>query len=143
MADDTRPQADLPTLLVTLTGKDRPGVTSTLMTRLAEFDLEVLDIEQIVIRGRLVLGVLLTRDERSQDDVESAVRAVAADLDMDAEIERKTGDARHRAANRAHITLLGHPLRPEALAAMTQRIAGCGGNIDRILRIARYPVTAI
>jgi len=143
--DATAPAAAsaLPTLLLTLTGKDRPGVTSTLMMALSEFHLEVLDVEQIVIRGRLVLGVLLTRDEKTEADVIAAVRATAADLEMDVEIEPKLGDARHRGSNRAHITLLGHPLAPAALAAMTQRIASCGGNIDRIVRIARYPVTAI
>jgi len=132
-----------PTLLVTLTGKDRPGVTSTLMSALAVHDVQVLDVEQIVIRGRLVLGVLLTRDESTQKAVKSTVRAVAARLDMDVDVENKRGDARSRPSDRAHITVLGHPLRPDALAAMTQRIAACGGNIDRIVRIARYPVTAI
>ena len=46
-------------LLVTLTGKDRPGVTSALFDALAPYDADVLDIEQVVIHGRLVLGVLL------------------------------------------------------------------------------------
>src|SRR5260370_9438782 len=47
------------TVLVTLTGRDRPGVTSRLFSDLAAHDLAVADIEQVVIRGRLVLGVLL------------------------------------------------------------------------------------
>ncbi len=47
------------TLLVTLTGRDRPGVTSRLFTELARFPLVVLDTEQIVLRGRLILGVLV------------------------------------------------------------------------------------
>ena len=46
------------TLLITLTGKDRPGVTSLVFDTLAGFGVEVLDIEQIVLRGRLVLGLL-------------------------------------------------------------------------------------
>src|SRR5215467_16342280 len=50
------------TILVTLTGRDRPGVTSRLFTDLAAHELAVLDIEQVVIRGRLVLGVLLASD---------------------------------------------------------------------------------
>ena len=36
-----RPQ----TLLITLTGKDRPGVNSTVFSTLAGFGVEVLDIE--------------------------------------------------------------------------------------------------
>jgi phosphoserine phosphatase len=132
-----------PTLLVTLTGKDRPGVTTTLMAALAGHDVDVLDVEQIVIRGRLVLGVLLTRDAAEEAAVEETVRKIAAELVMDVELEPKLGDAKSRPAHRSHITVLGNPLRPAALAAMTQRIARCGGNIDRIVRIARYPVTAI
>ena len=51
------------TLLITLTGRDRPGVTSRLFSALARFPLSVLDIEQVVIRGKLVLGVLTSCDE--------------------------------------------------------------------------------
>ena len=47
------------TLLVTLTGRDRPGVTSRLFTELARLPLVVLDAEQIVLRERLILGVLV------------------------------------------------------------------------------------
>lgn len=48
------------TLLVTLTGKDRPGVTSAMFAALAAAGVEVVDIEQIVLRRRLVLGILVT-----------------------------------------------------------------------------------
>ena len=51
-------------LLITLTGRDRPGVTSRLFSALAGHQLTVLDVEQVVIRGRLVLGVLLGCDGR-------------------------------------------------------------------------------
>ena len=47
------------TLLITLTGPDRPGVTSRLFGVLTGYPLSVLDIEQVVIRGKLVLGVLM------------------------------------------------------------------------------------
>ena len=48
------------TVLFTLTGRDRPGVTSLTLDTLARFGVEVLDIEQIVLRGRLVLGLLVS-----------------------------------------------------------------------------------
>ena len=41
------------------------------------------------------------------------------------------------------MTLLGSPLAPAVMAQMSGRIADVGGNIDRIVRMARYPVTAI
>ncbi len=135
--------ADRPkTLLITLTGKDRPGVTSTVFSTLARFAVEVIDIEQIVLRRRLVLGLLVSapRDWKSLRD---AVQGVADDLDMSVEIERGSGDNRPRPEGRSHVTVLGSPLRSAAVAAIAGRIADIGANIDRIERMARYPVTAI
>lgn len=131
-----------PTVLLTLTGPDRPGVSTALFECLASFDLEVVDVEQLVVRGRLVLSVLVTRPT---DDaaLESAVRELGADLALEVETEKGVGDNRPRRVGRANVTVLGHPLEPTAMAAMTQRIAAAGGNIDRILRLARYPVTAL
>jgi phosphoserine phosphatase len=123
------------TILVTLTGRDRPGVTSRLFAGLAAHELAVLDIEQVVIRGRLVLGVLLTAIHR-------AVRALAADLDLDAEITTGWGEPPPR-RGRLHVTVLGSPLRPSAVAAIAGRIAASGANIDRIDRLADRPVTCI
>ncbi len=54
MADDDR------TVLVTLTGRDRPGVTATVFEALARPGVDVLDVEQVVVRGRLTLAVLVT-----------------------------------------------------------------------------------
>jgi phosphoserine phosphatase len=130
------------TLLITVTGRDRPGVTSLMFSTLATFGVQVLDIEQIVIRRRLVLGVLVTvpRDWKA---LRSAVQRVAADLDMQVDVDRGTGDNRERPGGVSHVTVLGMPLRPSAVAAIAGRIADTGANIDRIERMAHYPVTAI
>jgi phosphoserine phosphatase len=131
------------TILVTLTGRDRPGVTSRLFADLAAHDLAVLDIEQVVIRGRLVLGVLLASDgEPDLTSIHRAVRGLAADLDMDAEITTGWGEPPRR-RGRLHVTVLGSPLRPGAVAAIAGRIAASGANIDRIDRLADQPVTCI
>jgi len=130
------------TLLITLTGKDRPGVTSTVFATLARAGVEVVDVEQIVLRRRLVLGVLVTvpRDWKKLRD---AVETTAADLGMQVEIDRGIGDNRSRGLGRSHVTVLGSPLKASAMAAVAGRIADSGANIDRIERMARYPVTAI
>ncbi|MCW2784203.1 MAG: phosphoserine phosphatase [Marmoricola sp.] len=135
---DVRPH----TLLITLTGKDRPGVTSSVFNTLARFAVEVIDIEQIVLRGRLVLGLLVSAP-REWKHLRDAIEKVAADLDMVVEVERGAGDNRSRPEGRSHVTVLGTPLRSAAVAAIAGRIADIGANIDRIERMARYPVTAI
>ena len=53
-------------VLITVTGPDRPGVTGVLFSALATHRVEVLDIDQAVIRGQLTLGVLV----RTPDDPE-------------------------------------------------------------------------
>src|ERR1700684_1095575 len=82
------------TLLITLTGRDRPGVTSRLFGGLARYQLSVVDIEQVVIRGKLVLGVLLECDGPPDlTGIHAAVSALAADLGLEAEIT--TGSERN------------------------------------------------
>jgi phosphoserine phosphatase len=109
---------------------------------LAAFGVTVLDIEQIVLRRRLVLGVLVTvpRDWKA---LKTSLERVAGELDMQVEVDRGTGDNRSRPEGRSHVTVLGMPLKPAAVAAIAGRIADTGANIDRIERMARYPVTAI
>src|SRR5271169_6160664 len=134
------------TLLITLTGRDRPGVTSRLFAGLARYRLSVVDIEQVVSRGKLVLGVLLECDGPPDlTGIHAAVSALAADLGLEAEITTgsgSTGDPPAR-GGRLHVTLLGSPLAPAAITAIAGRIAASGANIDRIGRLAQRPVTCI
>ncbi|MFT4081823.1 MAG: phosphoserine phosphatase SerB [Nocardioides sp.] len=132
------------TLLITLSGRDRPGVTSSTLATLALAGVDVVDLEQIVLRGRLVLGLLVTAPESpgAAAALRTAIEETAHALDMSVEIEAGTGDRPHRPRQRARVTVLGTPLKAAALGAVTRSIAGHGGNIDRIIRLARYPVTA-
>ncbi len=138
VADESAPR----TLLITLTGKDRPGVTSAILSTAADAGVEVIDLEQIVLRGRLILGVLVTAP-RDWKRLRREVEETAAALGMHIEVDRGVGDNKSRGLGRAHVTVIGFPLRASAMAAITGRIADSGGNIDRIERMARYPVTAI
>ena len=131
------------TLLITLTGRDRPGVTSRLFGALARFPLSVTDIEQVVIRGRLVLGVLIACDAPPDlTEIHRSVSGLAAELGLDAEITTGAGEPA-RGRGHLHVTVLGNPLAPGAIAAIAGRIAAEGANIDRIARLAREPVTCI
>ena len=130
------------TLLVTLTGRERPGVTSAVFATLGRAGVEVVDLEQIVLRRRLILGLLVT----APDDVQSLrqdLQATADDLSMTLEVEPGSGDTSQPSHGRAHVTVLGTPLTMAAMAAVAGRIADAGANIDRIERMARYPVTAL
>ena len=133
------------TLLVTLSGADRPGVTSALFTELSAFDVRVDDIEQLVVRGRLVLSVLLglQDEDGGTEELERALAQVAERLGMALDTRIGPDEDRARRHGGVTVTVLGRPLRPGAIARVADEIRARGGNIDRIHRIANYPVTAV
>ncbi|HTY73629.1 MAG TPA: phosphoserine phosphatase SerB [Actinomycetes bacterium] len=138
--------ADLGTALVTLSGPDRPGVTTQLFAALgAAVPADVLDVEQVVIRGQLVLGVLLGPVSGADDllAVRRAAHEVADRVGMSVTVAAGAEEADPRRVGRVHVTVLGRPLRPGVVAALAGRIADLGANIDRIQRLSRYPVTSI
>lgn len=139
---------DAPTLLVTVFGADRPGVTASLFEQITRFEARtgcsarVADVEQIVLRGRLVLGVLVTAPT-DRAEFRIALHKWAAAWKLDVEITEGRGDNRNRRAGRSRVTLLGAPLKAAAMETVAGRVAEAGGNIDRIVRLAKYPVTAL
>ncbi|MDF4249780.1 phosphoserine phosphatase SerB [Streptomyces sp. WMMB303] len=138
--------ADTPTLLVKIFGKDRPGITAGLFDTLAAFAVEVVDIEQLVTRGRITLCALVTAPTNgsgSEGELRATVHSWAESMGMIAEIISGTGDNRPRGTGRSHVTVLGHPLTAESTAAIAASITSTGGNIDRIFRLAKYPVLAV
>jgi phosphoserine phosphatase len=140
--EDEKAADERPTVLVTLTGTDRPGLTSAVLSTIATRGLEVIDAEQVVLRGRLVLGVLLSAP-RDHKDLKDELKALASVLDVDISVKKGVGDNEPRRKGRSQVTVIGRPLSAAGLAAIAGRIADTGANIDRISRMARYPVTAM
>ncbi|MBB1260809.1 phosphoserine phosphatase SerB [Streptomyces alkaliterrae] len=136
---------DDPTLLVKIFGKDRPGITAGLFDTLAAYGVDVVDIEQVVTRGRITLCALVTQPagDGSEGSLRATVHSWAESVKLQAEIISGRGDNRPRGVGRSHVTVLGHPLTAESTAAIAATIARGGGNIDRIFRLAKYPVTAV
>ena len=129
------------TLRVTLSGDDRPGVTHTLLSAVAEANAQVLDLEQMVVRDHLTLSVLLAGAD--PDALTSLAHAVGHRLGMRTRTRAGVGDSTAPRDGRAHVVALGRPLTARGLAAVTARIAAHGANIDRIRRLSHYPVTTI
>lgn len=130
------------TVLVTLTGRDRPGVTTAVFDALSRPGVEVLDVEQVVVRGNLTLAVLVTAGWDESATMASVHRAGSA-LGMHVTCVSGMGDNASRRKNRLHVTLLGAPVLPVAVAGVAGRIAEQGANIDRVRRLSRYPVTTL
>lgn len=133
-------------VLVTVTGRDRPGVTAALFGALATHDVDVIDVEQVVIRERLILGVVLSL-RGDPAPLRRSLRTACGALGMEHELvvteapAVDTVPARHR--SKLHVVLLGHPLRPGAIADVAQRIADVGGNIDSVTQLSVFPVSSL
>jgi len=133
------------TVLATISGRDRPGVTAAFFAALAAHDVEVRDVEQVVIRDRLLLAVLF--DFRGDSgSLRSSVSQAARALGMESEVtiaEDYPPPRRPERTSRSHVTVIGRPLRPGALSHVAQRIADVGGNIEMITQLSNEPAASI
>ena len=128
-------------LLLTVTGRDRPGVTAALFDVLAEHGAVLSDVEQVVVHDRLLLGVVVS-GPGDGGPVRAAVSARAAELDVEVEFTPLADDERPPTGDRHHVIVLGAPLEPAAFAGVARRLASCGANIERVLRLSSYPLSA-
>ena len=69
--------------LILLSGVDTPGISSALFKTLEPFSVTILDIEQVVIRSRLILTVLIDLDPAHAQAVESDLNECAKKLNVD------------------------------------------------------------
>ncbi len=134
-------------VLITTTGPDKPGVSSVLFAALTRHGVEVLDVEQVVIRGRLVLGVLVAVEEDPealQEAVEQAMATVSMHVDIRVGDEIGEDPFAQGRRNSTHVAvLLGRPVTARAFTAVSSRLAQLGANIDTIRSVADYPVTGL
>ncbi len=129
-------------VLVTVTGPDKPGVTSVLFAALSRHSVSLLDVEQVVIRGRLTLGVLLScpsDPEALQDELEDAMSTVGVHVD----VEIGADPIGKRALATHVVVVLGRPVTARAFSKLSRELARQGANIDSIRGIADYPVTGL
>jgi phosphoserine phosphatase len=132
-------------VLITVTGADRPGVTSALFEVLSRYEVELLNVEQVVIRDRLTLGVLVSgaSDVADGPGMRSEVMAAVTALGLEATIER-SDDVSIIAEPPTHtIVVLGRPITAAAFGAVARAAAALGVNIDVIRGVSDYPVTGL
>lgn len=131
--------------LILVSGEDRPGITEALFDTLAPFSMTIMDIEQVVIRSRLILTILISLDRAHASAIEEDLNERASSLELDIAIAFSEQKSESIAAKTGltHVVILSQELKPSALAAIAAAIAGVSANIERIQRTASYPVTAI
>lgn len=132
------------TVLVRVSGPDHPGITTDLMTVLELAGAEVQDLEQVLVRGHLTLAAVID-SPMAPTELQDTLAHFSHERRLTVEVERVPAAPTEK-GNVDAITVLGHELEtalsPSELGAIAGGIAAAGGNIDRIVRLARYPVHA-
>lgn len=127
------------TVLVRVSALDRPGITAGLMGVLSAGGADLLDVEQIVVRGRLTLDILINVPPGNTVIKDLLFYGWENDLGVDFEVVE---DAPSEHRTRSVVTIIGPEVGPDVFGAVAQAIASGDGNIDRIFRLSRYPVIA-
>jgi phosphoserine phosphatase len=131
--------------LILVSGVDSPGITEALFEALSPFAVTILDIQQVVIRGRLILTVLISLSPAHAKSIEADLEECATKLGVDIATAFESSDQKTIAPKKSllHVVVLSQSLKPAAINAIAAVISEDGGNIERINRTASYPVTAI
>lgn len=132
-------------VLITVTGKDRPGVTSALFEALSDHQVELLNVEQVVIRDRLTLGVLVcgVPEVVAGDTLRGDVTTAIQRMGLDVTIERSDDVPVIGEPSTHTIVVLGRPITAAAFGAVARATAALGVNIDFIRGVSDYPVTGL
>ncbi len=129
--------------LILVSGQDKPGITQHLMKVLSEFVVKIIDIEQIVIRDRLLLTVLISLDQGHAEAVVEDLNELQATLGLDIAIDFAYHNEKLQELDHLRVVIVGKEIKPSAIAIIATEIAKLGGNIEDIYRISSAPVMAV
>jgi len=129
--------------LILVSGEDRPGITESLMKTLSQFSVSIIDIEQLVIRDRLLLTVLISLDEAHAEAIATDLNALQEQIGLDIAIDFTQQDSAKISGETLRVVVVGNAIKPSGLAAVASQIAKLGGNISAIRRTAIEPLISI
>jgi phosphoserine phosphatase len=129
--------------LILVSGEDRPGITESLMNTLSAFSVTIIDIEQLIIRDRLLLTVLLSLDEAHAEAITEDLHTLQDQIGLDIAIDFTQQGSTRVSGETLRVVIVGNAIKPSGLAAVASQIAQLGGNISAIKRTAMDPLISI
>ncbi|MGD8413974.1 MAG: phosphoserine phosphatase SerB [Candidatus Latescibacterota bacterium] len=124
-------------VVVTVSGRDRPGITAAFSRILVQHGVEIADIDQAALRDFLALTFLLdlSGDNAGRDTVLKDLLFEAHRLGMNLDFQPLSEKQRQRMSGQDLfvVTFFGNT---EAMAAITGTVAGENGNILKISNLA-------
>ncbi len=128
-------------ILISISGEDHPGVTSSITEILGRYGATILDIGQSTLHHQLSLGIMFfnTNMEYSGDMLKEVLFR-CGELGMQVRFTPITDEAydawvSRQGKSRYVITLLGHVITARQISLVTNEVAARNLNIDSIKRL--------
>jgi phosphoserine phosphatase len=137
----------LETLLITVSGTDRPGLTTSFAALMAEAGATILDIGQAVIHDSLTFGLMIRMERASVPALTDALQEEAHSHFVKVRIKPVTDDnyrewIEKQKQQRFIITLLGSQITAAHLASVTHEFAAYSLNIALMERLSGRDLAA-
>lgn len=131
-------------VLFTLSGPDRPGITHAISCLIALFPKTVIqNVGQSALGGWLSLTFSIETATDEWKELKKQLENLSKNLGLHTEIIDQTENKSTRAAHRYAITLLGNPIKPTALAAVTGLLVRNKINIDSMTRLSHTSLKSL
>ena len=123
-------------VLLTVTGRDHPGIVARIMGLLSETGSQVLDLEQVVIQGQLTLCVVVRLPESRGVLKELLFAAKELGLELDFK-PAEAPFATTAPATRYVVTAIARVLGARELHAVASCLAAHACNIEKVTRLSQ------
>ena len=126
--------------LILLTGVDKSGVANALFETLSPFAVSIIDIDQIVIKERLILTVQILLNPDHREAIESDLNELSERLQMDIASLFATSPVPRAIENPVVVSIESSKMLPRYLNSITSVVHSLGGNIERFERQKVQPL---
>ena len=132
-------------ILISISGEDKPGVTSSITEILGKYDATILDIGQADIHHTLSLGILFKMSDNAQSGhILKEVLFKCSELNVNVRFtpvtpERYTSWVGRQGKSRYIVTILGKVITAKQLSKVTKAVSDQNLNIDSIKRLTGRP----
>ena len=126
-------------ILITANGEDAPGITSTLTAIIANNDVSIIDIEQVVIHNILTLSILVSVSEGQEESLLKELLVVAKKMKIgidSRQVDDNDSIVKRSSRHTCVITCLGVSIPSSAIAQITGEVYKKGLNIEKIGKLA-------
>jgi phosphoserine phosphatase len=126
--------------LILLTGEDKPGLAHALFEALSPFSVAVMDLDQIIIKGRLIFTLQISLNPAHQAAIEEYLNILAATLGVDIAAVFSTSTTPQTKPDTLILKLSSVKLHPKHLMQVTGKLFEAGANIEDLSRSGTGPI---